>query len=334
MSDGGETAFEKCEDDPLEYGAVVVDESSMVDLLLMHALCRALPSGCRLLLIGDENQLPSIGAGNVLADVIRSGAVPVIALTEIFRQADGSGIVSAAHSVNRGEEPDFSAKSGDIFFMKRRTAQSVAETVAELVTKRLPDNMGIPSAQIQTLSPTRRGEAGTAKLNERLQEALNPKTEGAAELNRGSFALRSGDRIMQTRNNYDIEWTDGRGGGAGVFNGDLGTVASINFASDTVTAVFEDRIVEYAFSQLDDIELSYAMTVHKSQGSEYRAVVLALPPGIPRLAVRSLLYTAVTRARELLVIVGDEGTLSDMIRNNKRRRRFSGLRARLSDADA
>jgi exodeoxyribonuclease V alpha subunit len=328
-----ELVFERCEENPLKCGAVVLDEASMLDLPLLHALLSALPDDARLLLVGDENQLPSVGPGNVLADITKSGIVPVVTLTEIFRQAAGSAIVRAAHSVNRGEEPNLAERGSDLFFLKRTGAEQIAQTVTELITARLPNNMGIPSGEIQVLTPTRQGVAGTRALNTRLQAALNPPDAKKLELVRSQYTLRAGDRVMQIRNNYDLTWTDANGDdGAGVYNGDLGVIRAIDFASDTLTVDFEDKLAQYPFGQLDDLEPAYAMTVHKSQGSEYRAVVLVLPPGLGRLAVRSVLYTAITRARELLVIVGDPATLTAMVANNERLRRYSGLRYRLRDS--
>ncbi|MDR0446273.1 MAG: ATP-dependent RecD-like DNA helicase [Oscillospiraceae bacterium] len=330
MDSRGGLTFEHSAVNPLRVDAVIVDEASMLDLPLTRALLEAMRPDCRLILVGDMNQLPSVGPGNVLSDIIKSDAVPVVRLTEIFRQAQQSAIVRAAHAVNGGELPDISEKDSDMFFLKRKTPAAIADTVAELMSHRLPENMGVPAPQIQALSPSRRGEAGTAALNIRLQQALNPPSE-RREKAFGSFVFREGDRVMQIRNDYDIMWTDARGvPGSGVYNGDLGVIVRIDLSAELMTVEFDDKIVEYMFEQLVDLEPAYAVTVHKSQGSEYRAVILALPPGSSRLATRAVLYTAITRARELLIIVGDTDVLQAMTENDRRQRRYSGLKARLT----
>ena len=329
MGDEGELVFERDEENPLKTDAVVVDEASMLDLPLTYALLCALPLDCRIVLVGDANQLPSVGPGNVFSDIVKSGAVPVVRLTEIFRQAQESAIIRAAHSVNSGETPDLSQRDSDMFFLKRSGAEAISDTVAELVSARLPQNMGIPPSQIQVLSPSRKNTAGTMALNTKLQGVLNPP--GARrEKQHGNHLFREGDKVMQIRNDYDIIWRDLSGSaGAGVYNGDLGVIAAIDFSAEMMTVDFEDKTVEYMFEQLSDLELAYAVTVHKSQGSEYRAVVLALPPGASRLAVRAVLYTAITRARELLIIVGEGSVFEAMVANDKRSARYSGLLARL-----
>jgi exodeoxyribonuclease V alpha subunit len=329
MGPRGELVFERNAQNPLRADAVIVDEASMLDLPLTRSLLEAMKPGCRLILVGDMNQLPAVGPGNILPDIIKSGAVPVVRLTEIFRQAEESAIVRAAHSVNSGRIPDLSEKGSDMFFLKRMTPAAIAGTAAELMASRLPNGMGIPPSQIQALSPSKRGEAGTAALNALLQQTLNPPGE-RREKPFGGFVFREGDRVMQIRNDYDIMWTDASGAsGNGVYNGDLGVVSGIDLSSEIMTVDFDDKTVEYMFDQLADLEPAYAVTVHKSQGSEYRAVILALPPGSPRLATRAVLYTAITRARELLIIVGDPEIFRAMTENDKRRRRYSGLRARL-----
>ncbi len=329
--DGTELTFEKCGSDPIEADAVILDETSMVDITLMCALLHAMRPGCRLIMVGDADQLPSVGPGNVFADVIRSGAVPVVRLTEIFRQARESRIVKGAHLINHGELPDLKENKGDFFFLRRMTAEKTSDTVVELCASRLPKNMGIPPGQIQVLSPSRKGRGGTVSLNLMLQEAINPPAEGKKERKYGKFVFREGDRVMQIRNNYDIMWkrADGTAAGTGVFNGDIGSVVSIDEREETLTVDFDDRIAVYTFDMLNELEPAYAITVHKAQGSEYRAVVLAVSDSAPALAVRSVLYTAVTRAKELLVIVGDDGVLMKMAENDRRQRRYSGLRARL-----
>lgn len=324
-------AFFHDEDEPLKVDAVVVDETSMVDLVLMQSLLRALPPNCRLVLVGDPDQLPSVGAGNLFSDLIRSGAVQTIRLTEIFRQARESLIVMNAHAVNQGQLPDLTTKDKDFFFMKRRGAQSVVQTITELCSRRLPQNMGIDPADIQVLSPTRKYETGTVFLNKQLQEALNPPAPDKREKPYGDFLFREGDRVMQIRNNYDIMWSsiEGPGTGTGVFNGDIGVVAEIDFATELLTVRFEDKEAKYGFDMLSELELAYAMTVHKSQGSEYQAVVLAVYQGSPFLLSRSVLYTAITRARQLLVLVGDEQVVAAMTANDRQQRRYSGLKLRL-----
>ena len=284
------------EDAPLKADAMVVDETSMVDILLMESLLRALPKRCRLILVGDPDQLPSVGPGNLFSDLIRSGVVPTIRLTEIFRQAQESLIVMNAHAVNHGELPDLSVKNRDFFFMKRRTAEDVVRTIQELCSQRLPKNMGIDPVDIQVLSPTRKNEAGTKNLNKQLQAVLNPAQPQKKEKLYGDFSFREGDRVMQIRNNYDILWKrlDGTGSGAGIFNGAIGKITAIDNQEETVTVVFDDRQAQYDFAMLSELEPAYAMTVHKSQGSEYRAVILAAFSGSPYLLSRSILYTAIT----------------------------------------
>ncbi|MDD3164655.1 MAG: ATP-dependent RecD-like DNA helicase [Oscillospiraceae bacterium] len=329
----GMMEFTHDESEPLKLDALVVDECSMVDIELMASLLRALPPRCRLILVGDPDQLPSVGPGNVLSDLIRSGVAPTVRLTEIFRQAQKSLIVMNAHAVNQGKMPELGVKDRDFFFMRRRDAQTIVPLVCELCAERLPKNMKIPTEDIQVLTPSRRYETGTKELNKALQAVLNPPSPEKREKNRGDFLLREGDRVMQIRNNYDILWkkADGTGTGAGVFNGDIGTVREINPAAETLTIAFEDRIAIYAFELLPELELAYAMTVHKAQGSEYRAVVLVCSGGAPMLRTRSVLYTAITRARELLVLVGDEHTISVMTANDRRQKRYSGLKVRLQN---
>lgn len=331
-SETGSMVFFHDEEEPLKLDAMIVDEASMVDLLLMRSLLCALPERCRLVLVGDPDQLPSVGAGNLFSDLIRSKRVPTVRLTEIFRQARRSMIVMNAHAVNQGLTPELRATNGDFFFLKRKTARSVVETVQDLCVRRLPERMGIPPEEIQVLCPNRRHEVGTANLNQQLQAVLNPPAAGKRERPRGGHILREGDRVMQIRNNYDILWTgsDGAGAGSGVFNGDLGVIQEIDFSAETVTVLFDGgRVAEYAFDQLSELEHSYAMTVHKSQGSEYRAVILTAWPGSPYLLTRGVLYTAITRARQLFIAVGDESVIAAMAANDRQQRRYSGLKLRL-----
>ena len=333
VGDDGEPVFEHDETEPLDCDAVIMDESSMVDIILMRSLLAALRPDCRLVMVGDADQLPSVGPGCVFSDILRSGVIESVTLTEIFRQAQESRIVKNAHLINRGQVPDLTDNSGDFFFLKRAGGPRTAETVAQLVTKRLPENMGIEPSQIQVLSPTRKREAGTVELNRALQAALNPPRPGVREKVFGDFTFREGDKVMQIRNNYDIIWksADGAHAGCGVFNGDVGVVTSIDPDAEALTVSYDDRLVTYLFDQLGELEPAYAMTVHKAQGSEYRAVVLAVAGASPRLLVRGVLYTAVTRARELLIIVGSAEDVETMVRTDRRARRYSGLRWRLAE---
>ena len=328
----GQLVFTHDEDEPLEADAVIVDETSMVDVPLMRALLAALRGDCRLILVGDPDQLPSVGPGNLLSDLLRSGKVPTVRLTEIFRQAARSAIVRNAHLVDQGQVPDLRRNDSDFFFLRRRDPARTAETVVELVADRLPRNMGIPADQIMVLSPTRRHQTGTASLNQQLQEALNPPAPGKGERRFGPYLFRTGDRVMQVKNNYDIMWkeTGGLGAGLGVFNGDIGFITGIDERGETITVDFEGRVVEYSPDMLGELEPAYAMTVHKAQGSEYRAVILAVNDGAPMLMTRGVLYTAITRARELLILVGDEEKVAQMVANDRQQRRYSGLRARLA----
>ena len=327
----GKMFFLRDEDMPLKADAVIVDEMSMVDIQLLHSLLKAIPAGKRLILVGDPDQLPPVGPGFPFSDMLRSGVLPTVRLTEIFRQARESLIVMNAHRVNSGEKPELRSVSSDFFFMRRQSEDAVCQTIRELCTTRLPKNMGIPPEQIQVLTPTRKGAAGTWNLNKLLQEALNPKDPAKNERQNGEFSFREGDRVMQIRNNYDIMWKkrDGSAVGAGIFNGDVGVIAAIDPNAETVTVVFDDREADYDFTQLNELEPAYAMTVHKSQGSEYRAVILAAWGGSPYLLSRSVLYTAITRARELLIIVGREDVVDTMTQNAKKNRRYTGLKLRL-----
>ena len=327
----GKMFFVRDEDNPLKCDAVIVDEMSMVDVQLLHSLLRAVPPGKRLILVGDPDQLPPVGPGFPFSDMLRSGQLPAVRLTEIFRQAQESLIVMNAHRVNRGEMPDLKNVKSDFFFMRRQSEEAVAQLIRDLCTTRLPKNMGIPAEQIQVLSPTRKGGVGTVALNKMLQTALNPASPEKKERTFGEYIFREGDRVMQIRNNYDIMWkrTDGSEVGTGIFNGDVGTIKVIDPSVETVTIQFDDREADYDFTQLNELEPAFAMTVHKSQGSEYRAVILTAWNGSPYLLSRSILYTAITRARELLIVVGREETVGIMVENAKKNRRYSGLKLRL-----
>ena len=325
----GRLVFARDEDDPLRADAVIVDETSMVDILLMRGLLSALRPECRLILVGDPDQLPSVGPGNLFSDLIRSGVVPMVRLTEIFRQAAESAIVRNAHGVNRGELPDLRDNKHDFFFLRRKDPARAAETIVELVQTRLPNNMGIPPEQIQVLSPTRKRVTGTAALNRAIQEAVNPPAPDRPERRFGEYVFRQGDRVMQVRNNYDVIWKDGLTTGMGVFNGDIGRIVEVDNRSELITVDFEGRLVEYTPDMLGELEPAYAITVHKAQGSEYRAVILSVSDGAPVLLTRGVLYTAITRARELLILVGDEEVVARMTANDRQQRRYSGLRWRL-----
>ncbi len=329
--DGEHVVFSKKEDEPLDCDAVILDECSMVDILLMDALLKALPPDARLILVGDADQLPSVGPGNVFSAVIRSGVVPTVRLTEIFRQNDGSRIVRNAHLINRGEHPDFSENAGDFFRLKRLQAASTVDTIVELCASRLPQKMQIPVSEIQVLSPTRKGELGTVNLNKRLQAALNPPAEGKKEKLFGDAVFREGDRVMQIRNNYDILWQseDKGSAGLGIFNGDAGVITRIDTDLETVTVDFDGRFAQYGFDSLLELEHAWALTVHKAQGSEYRAVILSLGNSAPMLMTRDVLYTAVTRAKELLILVGDEEVAHRMVDNYRPSKRYCALRVRL-----
>ena len=327
----GKMVFVRDESNPLKADVVIVDEMSMVDVLLLHSLMEAVPLGKRLILVGDPDQLPPVGPGFPFGDMLRSEALPAVRLTEIFRQAQESLIVMNAHRVNNGQLPELKNRKSDFFFLPCRSEEELRQTITGLCTTRLPQNMGIPADQIQVLSPTRKGGVGTAVLNQILQAALNPPSPAKKERQFGDFSFREGDRVMQIRNNYDIMWKkcDGSAVGTGIFNGDVGTIRSIDPQMETLTVVFDDREADYDFTQLGELEPAYAMTVHKSQGSEYRAVVLSAWSGSPYLLSRSVLYTAITRARELLIIVGRQETIAAMTENAKRGRRYTGLKLRL-----
>jgi len=331
-SGSDELIFERCEDDPLKEDAVILDEASMVDLPLMYSLLRAMKSDCRLVLVGDADQLPSVGPGSVFYDIIRSGAAPTVKLDRIFRQAEESLIVKNAHLINRGILPNLGEKRGDFFFLQRNTPEAAVDTIVELCASRLPKNMGIDPSQIQILSPSRKNTAGTINLNRRIQEAVNPPSPDKKEKSFGDFVFREGDRIMQIRNNYDIIWknVDGMSSGTGIYNGDVGRIGTIDLARETMSVEYEDRFVIYPFELLGELEPAFAMTVHKSQGSEYKAVILSVSAEAPFLLTRSVLYTAVTRAKELLIIVGEADTVSRMTMDDRKQRRYCGLKTRLT----
>ena len=330
-------SFGKNEEDPLDYDAVIIDEASMVDLMLMNALVSAIPPRCRLILVGDADQLPSVGAGNVLRDILDSEVIHAVRLETIFRQAQESLIVINAHRINRGEMPCCNDREKDFFMMRRDTQAAMVETIISLCRDRLPRHYTALNAlrDIQVLTPVRKGAVGTGELNKRLQQALNPPGEGKAERRFGETLFREGDKVMQIRNNYELAWrrTGSSGEGHGVFNGDMGYIETIDNEYDTMTVVFdEEKYVRYDSTTFDELEPAYAVTVHKSQGSEFPAVIMPMAWFPPMLATRNLLYTAVTRGRKLVVLVGSDKQLQVMVENNRSRERYSGLSQRLRNA--
>ncbi len=327
---GGEIAgFEHNENNLLDCDAVIVDEMSMVDSLLFEALLRAIPIDCKLIMVGDSDQLPSVGAGNVLHDIIESKTVPVISLTEIFRQALESAIVTNAHKIVRGEMPELD-NSKDFFFLQRLDFEPAAELTVDLCETRLPKAYGLDTiTDIQVLSPTRKGPLGTVELNKRLQSALNPPSRQKSEIKTFLYTFRTGDKVMQTKNDYEIEWKKGDEKGAGIFNGDIGVITRLNRLLGEIVIDFDGRVASYNVGMLENVELAYAATVHKSQGSEFDAVILPILGGYDKLYFRNLLYTAVTRAKKYLVIVGSKKRLEFMIGNNRRMNRYTCLRQML-----
>ncbi|MBR7187769.1 MAG: ATP-dependent RecD-like DNA helicase [Clostridia bacterium] len=325
--------FQRDADNPLDADIVIVDEMSMVDIFLMHSLLEALRPGTRLILVGDADQLPSVGAGNVLRDLIAAEAVRVVRLTEIFRQAGQSQIVVNAHRINRGEYPVIRSRETDFFLERKETPAQAAESVVALVRTRLPNYLGLDVLRdIQVMAPMKRGEIGVYSLNALLQEALNPPKPDVPELPHGQAVFRRGDKVMQVRNNYDLEWRRDGEDGQGVFNGDIGYIIAVDRRERALTVEFDDgRVADYDETLLDDLELAYCMSVHKSQGSEFDAVVLPLISGPPMLLTRNLLYTAVTRAKRLVVIVGRESCVRQMVDNNHILRRWSALDWRLEN---
>lgn len=326
----GNMRFQHNEQNPLDCDVMVVDEMSMVDVLLFEHLLRALRLGCKLVLVGDCDQLPSVGAGNLLRDLIDSGRVPVVALKEIFRQAQKSSIITNAHKIIRGEYPDLTQKKSDCFFFQRLKPEPAISLMLELVQERLPKAYGYsPTEDIQVITPSRKGIMGVVELNQRLQEVLNPPSKSLPEVKSVLYTFREGDKVMQIKNNYDIIWHKDGENGTGIFNGDIGYLRAINRQSQEVVVEFDGRHVTYSFDQLDQLELAYAVTVHKSQGSEFQAVVMPLLGGFPKLYYRNLLYTAVTRARRLLILIGSKNVIYQMVDNNRRMYRYTCLREML-----
>ncbi len=335
----GAAGFERNEQNPLETDVVIIDEMSMVDISLMHALLKAVAVGTRLILVGDVNQLPSVEPGSVLRDIIRSHECNVVMLTKIFRQASTSDIIVNAHKINQGEEVTLDNKSMDFFFLKRYDADVIISVVLQLIKQKLPKFVDATPYDIQVLTPMRKGLLGVERLNGILQRYLNPPSPQKREKEHGDILFREGDKIMQTRNNYQLEWEIRTkyglsvDKGTGVFNGDMGIVREINDFAETMTVEFDEgRMVEYPYKLLDELELAYAITIHKSQGSEYPAVVIPLLSGPSMLMNRNLLYTAVTRARKCVTLVGNEVTFAQMVQNTSQQKRYSGLCDRLKEA--
>ncbi len=335
-ADSFDLVFKRNENEPLKCDAIIVDECSMIDITLMKSLLSALPKDCRLVLVGDADQLPPVGPGCAFLDILRSCALPVVRLTEVFRQTADSRIVRYAHQINGGEHPNIAENKGDFFFMRRLNQEAAQALIVQLCAERLPKNMGIQPQEIQVLTPTRKGTIGVQGLNAALQAALNPPADGKNEKKFGDITFRVGDRVMQIRNNYDIIWVtaDNASAGTGVFNGDIGYILSIDLNNELLIVDYDGHLASYGFDMLADLEHAWAMTIHKSQGSEYRAVILCVAGGPPQLLYRGVLYTAVTRARELLVAVGDDNVVNQMIDNHKQARRYSGLRSRLAGETA
>ena len=335
----GSAGFERNETNPLETDLVIIDEMSMVDITLMNSLLKAIAPGTRLILVGDINQLPSVGPGSVLKDIIQSEAFNVVMLTKIFRQASTSDIIVNAHKINRGEEVSLDNKSMDFFFLKRYEADIIINVVLQLVKQKLPKFVDATPYDIQVLTPMRKGLLGVERLNGILQQYLNPPDQSKREKEHGDMVFREGDKVMQTKNNYQLEWeictkfglTVDKG--MGIFNGDMGIITEINDFAETMTVEFDEgRKVEYSYKLLDELELAYAITIHKSQGSEYPAVVIPLLSGPSMLMNRNLLYTAVTRARKCVTLVGNDATFNQMIQNTSQQKRYSGLCDRIRES--
>lgn len=332
---GDEGHFQRDEQNPLDCGCVIVDEMSMVDVFLMRSLLVALKPGTKLILVGDADQLPSVGAGNVLGDILKSGVVPSVRLTDIFRQSEESLIVLNAHRINHGEPPILNRRDSDFFFERRPVPDEAAQTIVGLCARRLPAflHSDAPARDIQVLAPTKKSGAGVYQLNALLQAALNPPAPWKKEIAYGETVFRTGDKVMHIRNNYQLPWkADGGEEGEGVFNGDVGFVSAVDNQDRIVTVRFDDeRTVEYDYQQLEELELAYCLSVHKSQGSEFPCVVMPVLGGPPRLLTRNLFYTALTRARKLVVLVGREDAIADMVRNNHIATRYTTLRQRLEE---
>ncbi len=332
--------FEMNEDNPLDVDAVIIDEASMVDILLFNSLLKAISPGCKLIIVGDSNQLPSVGPGQVLKDMLDSGVCPNVELKYIFRQSNESHIVTYAHMINNGEQIDFTIKYEDFFLLKRDNYEEIRQALLYLICEKLPKHFNTSPMQIQVLTPMKKGALGVWELNRILQECINPPSDKKVELEYGENIFRVGDKVMQTKNNYDMEWdimsTYGISAqrGKGVFNGDIGIIDHINKPSRLIKITFDDgREAEYSYETLEELELAYAITIHKSQGSEYPVVIMPLLGGPRSLLYRNLLYTGVTRAKDCVVILGSENTVKEMIRCENENRRYTGLAARIGEVE-
>lgn len=329
---GGKLRFKHNENDPLDCDVLVVDEMSMVDVMLFESMLRAVRLGCKLVMVGDSDQLPSVGAGNLLRDIIDSKTIAVIELKEIFRQARESCIVTNAHKIVSGEYPDLTQKNNDFFFFKREDYDKAVRLIVDLVKTRLPKAYGFsPTENIQILTPSRKGTLGTVELNKVLQNELNPPDKSKPEHKGYLYTYRVGDKVMQTKNNYDIVWRKDDEQGSGIFNGDIGRIVNINTTAMTAVIDFDGRVASYPFDLLSQVELAYAITVHKSQGCEFDAVIMPILGGFEKLYYRNLLYTAVTRAKRLLILIGSEAKINSMVDNNRRTRRYTCLRSMLAE---
>lgn len=330
---GNTHTFSRDEENPLSSDVIILDEASMVDTSLMASFLRAVKTGGRVILSGDSDQLPSVGAGNVLRDIINSDKVPTVKLTDIFRQSEESLIIVNAHMINNGEMPDIKDRTRDFFFMRRNDANAVSDTVTELFTKRLPDTYNLNAmTDIQVLSPTKKGITGTIELNRKLQASINPPDKLKKEYQYAQTIFREGDKVMQIKNNYDIEYKTETGeAGMGIYNGDMGIIDSIHSEEKYMIIIFDDgKIVEYPFNGFDELDLAYAITVHKSQGSEFGYVIIPVFSYMPMLMTRNLFYTAITRAKTMVVLVGSERVIESMVKNNSYNKRFTGLYERLT----
>lgn len=332
--------FEMNEDNPLDVDAVIIDEASMVDIFLFNSLLKAISPGCKLIIVGDSNQLPSVGPGQVLKDMLDSGVCPNVELKYIFRQSNESHIVTYAHMINNGEQIDFTTKYEDFFLLKRDNYEEIRQALLYLICEKLPKHFNTSPMQIQVLTPMKKGALGVWELNRILQECINPPSDKKVELEYGENIFRVGDKVMQTKNNYDMEWnimsTYGISAqrGKGVFNGDIGIIDHINKPSRLIKITFDDgREAEYSYETLEELELAYAITIHKSQGSEYPVVIMPLLGGPRSLLYRNLLYTGVTRAKDCVVILGSENTVKEMIRCENENRRYTGLAARIGEVE-
>ena len=332
--------FERNETNPLDGDVIIIDEMSMVDISLIHSLLKAVTVGTRLILVGDVNQLPSVGPGNVLRDIIESGKFPVVKLTKIFRQAAQSDIVVNAHKINAGEQVPLNKRSQDFLFIRRENPADIIKDMMVLVKDKLPNYVNAEMSEIQIMTPMRKGALGVEQLNKVLQESFNPPSLGKEEKESGGTVFRVGDKVMQIKNNYQIEWEiRNRYGipvekGEGIFNGDTGTVREINGFAETMTVEFDEgRMVEYGFKQLEELELAYAITIHKSQGSEYPAVVIPVHNGPRMLMTRNLIYTAVTRAKKCVCLVGLPEVFQAMVDNETEQKRYSGLKDRILEIE-